>query len=166
MIRKFKHRKLGWIANVGETSWANVTDGTVSHPIISKKLIENSCDWEEIIDEVLFTTYDGVKVTNQYNDTLYSCLKNIKCRGEQILHYNVNKWYHEGRKEIRLVFADKAKCQEYINNNVPKFNIQQVKDALEKYSKILYIPTEPLDFKNEPKLMCNVKEVLKELGIC
>lgn len=47
MNRKFKHKKLGWIAEQQEKNWCSVDKKSISLPI---EIIEGSSDWEEILE--------------------------------------------------------------------------------------------------------------------
>lgn len=134
MTRKFKHKKLGWVAELIDNNlWAKLINEERLYPVISRDLILDSCDWEEIIEkEVLFTTEDGIEIGKDYLATLYSCMKNITCRGEQILHFSVNKWFNEGRKKTRLIFANESKCRQYIEDNIPTYSRKQINKALER----------------------------------
>lgn len=74
------------------------------------------------LTRVLFITFDGVSITEP-NTTVYSCLKNPKST-DQVLYYEVRNGFEP--KENRLYFAEENKCKTYIENNIPKYNKQEV----------------------------------------
>lgn len=57
--KKYKHKKTGLIFNYAETTYVS-QGGTTVLPIW---LVKGSDDWEEV-EEVLFTTEDGVEITS------------------------------------------------------------------------------------------------------
>jgi hypothetical protein len=78
MEKKFKHRKTGYIATQledGRTDLYNYECGTMKY-VILLSLLEDSCDWEEIIEEVAKKDYEILSVLQPHINSKYTLIKN------------------------------------------------------------------------------------------
>lgn len=87
MEKKYKHKRLGWIATKENQCYlTNANMGLNAVNAIPVELIENSCDWEEIIEK---RDYDDVcfEVCNH----LYRITKNKKASTSE---YSIEEYQH------------------------------------------------------------------------
>lgn len=125
MERKFKHKKTGWIATpLGTTTdLYKYNSGQIMNSYINLSLLENACDWEEIIEkpkQPTFTTYDGVELFG--GETIYGVTHNFNLVCTSILaKEDTQTW---------KIFAEKTKAEEYIKQNEPKYSLKDVEDAM------------------------------------
>ena len=97
MEKKFKHRKTGWVAVPLE----NNTDiykydfGQFVDFHIHLSLLEDSCDWEEIVEK----DYEILKVEHKYN------LKDIE--DALVRHLPIDTFYE--RTKIKVILEDLEK---------------------------------------------------------
>lgn len=73
----------------------------------------------------ILTSYEGVEV---YNDKLllFSCMKEPRV-GEQILTYTTSRYSHGTINTNRLFFVHKKNCEEYIEENRPRYSKADLK---------------------------------------
>jgi hypothetical protein len=105
-MKKFKHKKIGWVAELVKDNDFYYADKRFVLPI---ELIENSEDWEEI-KEFILTTEDGVELFDR--DFLYAVYTDFSI-GKSF----VNSKAVDYRNSSTKYFAKKENAEEYVLMN-------------------------------------------------
>lgn len=123
-MRQFKHKLTGDIADKANDYYYSLKDDLRTMPI---RLIENSNDWEEIIDKKpLFRTSDGVDIYE--GDTYYFPMKDKQDNLIGIF-MKVEAMYNSILHPTRKRFSTPELAQMYINENMKKYSISDISKA-------------------------------------
>ena len=113
MTRKFKHKHTGAVVIKGSDSYFIIEEDTPTESIPAK-FIENSNDWEEVVQKkYLFTTHDGVKIYKGMDSwSIYKDLSISPNTPERA------PWV--GSSKYSLYFSTEEAAQKYIDENTKK----------------------------------------------
>ncbi len=95
---------------------------------------ENPCDWPEFfepIKEPLFRTFDGVEIFDEKYQLIIVLIDKHNIELSICTHTPeiANRCKDSG---LYLYFSSKESAETWIEQNKPKFSIQQINDAIEK----------------------------------
>lgn len=141
-MKQYKHRITGNIA----TETQSESNYKVSEPrnfTVPKWIIENSSDWEEVIErKFLFQTVDGVDIYegDKYYSVHASTFEFPNGYGVSTIKGTAAKGYWD-------TFSTLEKAQEYINLNKPKYSFNDIKNVLNEQMYKPYASLVLLDLK-------------------
>jgi len=127
-MKKFKHKKLGWVAEEHNKSLYKIIN-LVNHIAIPIELIENSEDWEEIKGFIL-TTEDGVDL---FDGNHYYVVNSKYEVVEDIISKHITY-----KNKIVKRFAKKENAEEYVLMNQKLLSLQDLLSVLDTFGNFQY----------------------------